>query len=82
MDIRLDFIRDKINDTLNDNIEAIGGALLNDIHLEVSIKHNSVNVIVGKQSQGKKVIALEEIIKISLIGTHMIIEELMNLLDL
>lgn len=70
MDIRLDFIRDKINDTLNDNIEAIGGALLNDIHLEVSIKHNSVNVIVGKQSQGKKVIALEEIIKISLLRTH------------
>ncbi len=67
---RLDFIRDKVNDTLNDNIDEIGGALINDIHPDINIKYNSVNVIVGKQGQGKTVIALEEIIKISLINTH------------
>ena len=36
------------------------------IHKDIITKYNSVNVIVGKQSLGKTVTALEEIIKIQL----------------
>ena len=67
--IDLSFIKDRINETFQNN-DSIKGALINDIHPDINIKYNSVNVIVGKQSLGKTVVALEEIIKISLLNTH------------
>ena len=45
-------------------------SLISEIHPEVSIRLNSVNVIVGKQSSGKTVIALKEIIKLGVLNTH------------
>ena len=45
-------------------------ALIAPIHKDILTKYNSVNVIVGKQSLGKTVTALEEIIKIGYMGTH------------
>ncbi len=46
------------------------GSFIAEIHPEIQTKYNSVNVIVGKQSLGKTVTALEEIIKISYLNTH------------
>ena len=66
----LSYIRNVVNDTLNSNIDVTNNALIKCIHPDINIRYNSVNVIVGKQSLGKTVIALEEIIKISLLGTH------------
>lgn len=63
-------IRAKVRATLKANDMKTSGALIQNIHPDVNVKYNSVNVIVGKQSMGKTVIALEEIIKISLLGTH------------
>lgn len=40
--------------------------LIKEIHPDIKVRYNSVNVIVGKQCLGKTVVALEEIIKISL----------------
>lgn len=45
-------------------------SLITEIHNEIPIKYNSVNVLVGKQGCGKTVAALSEIIKISALGTH------------
>ena len=45
-------------------------SLISEIHPEVNIRLNSVNVIVGKQSSGKTVIALKEIIKLGVLNTH------------
>ena len=44
--------------------------LISEIHPEVNIRLNSVNVVVGKQSSGKTVIALKEIIKLGVLNTH------------
>ena len=66
----LSFIRDVVNDTLNLKKNVTSNALIKAIHPDINIRYNSVNVIVGKQSLGKTVVALEEIIKISLLGTH------------
>lgn len=62
--------RAKVRASLRANGSNTSGALIQSIHPDVNIKYNSVNVIVGKQSMGKTVIALEEIIKISMLGTH------------
>ena len=59
-------IQAKLNAKKGDN----SGALITEIHPDIMTKYNSVNVIVGKQSLGKTVIALEEIIKISYMNTH------------
>ena len=48
----------------------MSGAFIDKVHPEINVRYNSVNVIVGKQGQGKTVIALEEIIKIALMDTH------------
>ena len=66
----LSYIRNVVNDTLNSNIDVTNNALIKCIHPDINIRYHSVNEIVGKQSLGKTVIALEEIIKISLLGTH------------
>ena len=66
----LSYIRNIVNDTLNSNKNVTSNALIKTIHPDINIRYNSVNVIVGKQSLGKTVVALEEIIKISLLGTH------------
>ena len=63
-------IRKKIQAKLNAKRDDNSGALISDIHPEIVTKYNSVNVIVGKQSLGKTVIALEEIIKIGYLNTH------------
>ena len=66
----LSYIRGVVNDTLNSKKEVTSNALIKCIHPDIHVRYNSVNVIVGKQSLGKTVVALEEIIKISLLGTH------------
>ena len=63
-------IRSKVMETLGTNQSKTSGAMISEIHPDINIKYNSVNVIVGKQSLGKTVVALEEIIKVSLLGTH------------
>ena len=64
-------IIDKIvNDTLNKESHKLSDNLIKPIHPDINVRYNSVNVIVGKQSSGKTVIALSEIIKISLLNTH------------
>lgn len=60
--------RDKVSSALKSNKN--NNALIKTIHPDVNVKYNSVNVIVGKQCLGKTVIAFEEIIKISMLGTH------------
>ena len=62
-------IRAQVRATLRANEPNTSGALIQSIHPDINIKYNSVNAIVGKQ-MGKTVIALEEIIKISMLGTH------------
>lgn len=66
----LSHIRNVVNDTLKSKKNITSDALIKTIHPDINIRYNSVNVIVGKQSLGKTVVALEEIIKISLLGTH------------
>ena len=64
-------IIDKIvNDTLNKESHKLSDNLIKPIHPDINVRYNSVNVIVGKQSSVKKIIALSEIIKISLLNTH------------
>ena len=63
-------IRKKIRAKLNAKRNVNQGIMISEIHPEIITKYNSVNVIVGKQSLGKTVVALEEIIKISYMNTH------------
>ena len=63
-------VREKISETLNNQKDDMIGAFIEEIHPDINVKYNSVNVIVGKQGQGKTVIALQEIIKIGIAGTH------------
>lgn len=63
-------VREKVNATLNNQKNEMVGAFIEEIHPDINVKYNSVNVIVGKQGQGKTVIALQEIIKIGLMNTH------------
>lgn len=69
-------IRSKVKETLNNDIDTTNGSLIKTIHPDINVRLNSVNVIVGKQSLGKTVVALEEIIKISLLnsqGFHLLV---------
>ena len=66
----LSYVRGVVNKTLNSKKDVSNNALIKCIHPDINVRYNSVNVIVGKQSLGKTVVALEEIIKISLLGTH------------
>ena len=52
---------------INDSLKSsnCNGNLINELHPDINVRLNSVNVIVGKQSSGKTVAALEEIIKLS-----------------
>ena len=59
-----------ITKALNASTPKHSGNLIQPIHPDVTIKYNSVNVIVGKQSSGKTVIALQEIIKLGILQTH------------
>ena len=63
-------IRRKIQAKLKSRTEAKKDTLITEIHPDIVTRYNSVNVIVGKQSMGKTVAALEEIIKIGHLGTH------------
>lgn len=63
-------VREKVSETLNNQKNDMVGAFIEEIHPDINVKYNSVNVIVGKQGQGKTVIALQEIIKIGLMSTH------------
>lgn len=64
------FVRNQVKKVLDNQKSAMLGSMIDEIHPEINIRYNSVNVIVGKQSLGKTVIALEEIIKIALMNTH------------
>ena len=59
-----------ITQALHNTTPTNSGNLIQPIHPDVSIRYNSVNVIVGKQSSGKTVIALQEIIKLGILQTH------------
>jgi len=63
-----DIVRKKVENTLNKSKNNLNGAMIDIIHPDINVKYNSVNVIVGKQGQGKTVIALEEILKIALLN--------------
>ena len=63
-------VRRKIQAKLSAKKDDNAGALISEIHEQILTRYNSVNVIVGKQSLGKTVVALEEIIKISYLDTH------------
>ena len=65
-----DEVRRKINAKLVARSKMTTENLITEIHPDILTRYNSVNVIVGKQSLGKTVIALEEIIKISMLNTH------------
>ena len=65
-----DTVRRQVNEILNNQKNDMVGAFIEDIHPDINVKYNSVNVIVGKQGQGKTVIALQEIIKIGVMDTH------------
>ena len=56
-------IKDEICDALSSNTK--NGNLINELHPDIHVRLNSVNVIVGRQGSGKTVVALEEIIKLS-----------------
>lgn len=64
------FVRSRVKAVLQDQRQMLSGAAIQEIHPDINVKFNSVNVIVGKQSLGKTVIAIEEIIKIAILGTH------------
>lgn len=57
-----------INRTLQENAD--NNSLINELHPDIDIKLNSVNVIVGKQGSGKTVVAIEEIVKASVLKVH------------
>ena len=63
-------VRSKIQAKLKARSKQSTGNLICPIHEDIITRYNSVNVVVGKQSSGKTVIALEEIIKISMMHTH------------
>ena len=65
-----EMIRAKVMNTLGTFSKNTSEALIKEIHPDVNIRLNSLSVLVGKQSLGKTVAALEEIIKISLLGSH------------
>ena len=61
----LNIINDVVKETLYNNISSNNGSLISDIHEDILVKYNGVNVLYGKQSSGKTVLALQEIIKIN-----------------
>ena len=63
-------VKNHIMNTLKTYAMETNENLISEIHPEVNIRLNSVNVIVGKQSSGKTVIALKEIIKLGVLNTH------------
>lgn len=66
----LKIIDKTVNDTLEKQSHKLSDNLIEPIHPDINVRYNSVNVIVGKKSSGKTVIALSEIIKISLLNTY------------
>ena len=59
-----------IDNAINDKLLHSPKSLITEIHNEIPIKYNSVNVLVGKQGCGKTVAALRAIIKISSLELH------------
>ena len=64
------YIKSHVRGVLESMSDKMSESMIAPIHPDVNIYYNSVNVIVGKQSLGKTVIAIEEIIKISVLGSH------------
>ena len=64
------YVKSHVREVLEGMTGMMSESMIAPIHPDVNIYYNSVNVIVGKQSLGKTVIAIEEIIKISVLGTH------------
>ena len=64
------YVKSHVREVLEGMSGMMSESMIAPIHPDVNIYYNSVNVIVGKQSLGKTVIAIEEIIKISVLGTH------------
>ena len=63
-------VKTHVMNTLKTHAMDTNESLISEIHPEVNIRLNSVNVVVGKQSSGKTVIALKEIIKLGVLNTH------------
>ena len=66
----LNIINDVVKETLYNNIGSNNGSLIRNIHEDILVKYNSVNVLCGKQSSGKTVLALQEIIKMGVVSSH------------
>lgn len=66
----LSSIRIVVNAGLNSKKDITSKSLIKTNRPDINIRYYRVNVIVGKQSLGKTVVAIEEIIRISLLGTH------------
>lgn len=64
------FVRESVKNVLQSQDSEMLESRIVEIHPDINVKFNSVNVIVGKQSLGKTVIAIEEIIKIALLNSH------------
>ena len=47
-------VREKVNATLNNQKNEMVGAFIEEIHPDINVKYNSVNVIVGKQGWVKQ----------------------------
>ena len=63
-------VKTHVMNTLKNYAMDTNESLISEIHPEVNIRLNSVNVVVGKQSSGKTVIALKGIIKLGVLNTH------------
>ena len=61
----LRYVKNEVNDVLCQATNSRKGNHINELHPDINVRLNSVNVIVAKQGFGKTVVALEEIIKLS-----------------
>ena len=64
------YVKSHVKTVLESMAGDMNECMIAPIHPDVNIYYNSVNVIVGKQSLGKTVIAIEEIIKLAVLDTH------------
>ena len=62
----VDMVRRRVSEKLAEHKNDLVGVLIEEIRQNFNVRNNFANVIPGKQSRGKTVIALQEIRKIRL----------------
>jgi len=65
MDFDLEELDSQISDCLEENKDNLNTELINQIHPDVNIPYNSLNIAVGRQRSGKTFTIIRELIKIS-----------------